>query len=280
MTLAVIVSGRRPYQPDNRLLAVEQRYLDDGAAYERFMGIWSRLAGEAFLDWLTPPPGWRWIDIGCGTGAFTHVLVERCSPIDVTGIDPSAASLAFARARNIAPRAGFQQADALALPFPDNQFDAAVMALTISFVQNPARAVAEMARVVRPGGLVSAYMWDMAGGGFPAELVLAGMRAIGIPIAVPRGVEASRTETLRTLWRDAGLKAVRTAGLTPQREFTGFDDFWDTNILGASIRSGLATMSAADVALLKTRLRTRISGDDPGPVTSSARANAVMGYVR
>jgi hypothetical protein len=50
---------------------------DDGAAYERAMGIWSQLAGEVFLDWLAPCSGLRWIDVGCGNGAFTELLVIR-----------------------------------------------------------------------------------------------------------------------------------------------------------------------------------------------------------
>ena len=74
---------------------------DDGAAYERMMGTWSRIAGEIFLDWLAPPPGLRWIDIGCGSGAFTELLMERCAPAEVQGIDPSEAQLSFARARSV-----------------------------------------------------------------------------------------------------------------------------------------------------------------------------------
>ena len=60
----------------------------NGAAYERYMGTWSQLAGETFLDWLAPEPGLRWLDVGCGNGAFTEMLVERCAPLSVQGIDP------------------------------------------------------------------------------------------------------------------------------------------------------------------------------------------------
>ena len=91
---------------------------DDGAAYEQMMGIWSRSAGEIFLDWLAPPPGLRWIDVGCGNGAFTELLVERCAPVEVQGIDPSEGQLAFARTRPAARVAEFRQGDAMALPFP------------------------------------------------------------------------------------------------------------------------------------------------------------------
>lgn len=79
---------------------------DDGAAYERYMGKWSQLAGEAFLDWLAPAPGLRWLDVGCGNGAFTEMLAERCAPASVEGIDPSEAQLAYARVFRSRKRAG------------------------------------------------------------------------------------------------------------------------------------------------------------------------------
>jgi ubiquinone/menaquinone biosynthesis C-methylase UbiE len=139
----------------------------DGAAYERMMGVWSRLAGDIFLDWLAPPSGLRWVDIGCGNGAFTELIVERCAPAEIQGIDPSQAQLAFARTRPAACVADFEQGDAMALPFPEHRFDVAVMALVLFFVPDPAKGVAEMVRVVRPGGTITAYLWDLPGGGFP-----------------------------------------------------------------------------------------------------------------
>ena len=142
---------------------------EDGADYERMMGTWSRLAGHIFLDWLAPKPGLAWGDVGCGNGAFTELLVERCAPAAIEGIDPSEAQLAFARQRPASRLAKFHQGDAMALPFADRSFDAAVMALVIFFVPEPARGVAEMVRVTRPGGSVSAYAWDVLGGGLPYE---------------------------------------------------------------------------------------------------------------
>src|SRR5947208_14495013 len=67
-------------------MAEQQIRFEDGAAYERMMGVWSRLAGDVFLDWLAPRPGLRWIDVGCGTGAFSELLIERCAPAEVQGI--------------------------------------------------------------------------------------------------------------------------------------------------------------------------------------------------
>src|SRR6185503_16514299 len=122
---------------------------EDGATYERMMGTWSRLVGVDFLQWLAPCSGLRWIDVGCGNGAFTELLVERCAPVEVHGIDPSEGQLAFARTRPAARVAEFRQGDAMALPFPGDRFDAAVMALVLVFVPEPAKGIAEMARVVR-----------------------------------------------------------------------------------------------------------------------------------
>ena len=113
---------------------------DDGAAYERMMGRWSRLAGKIFLDWLGPRSGLRWIDVGCGNGVFSELLVESCAPTAILGIDPAEAQLTLARTRPAARMAEFRRGDAMALPCPDNSFDAAVMALVIFFVPDQPEA--------------------------------------------------------------------------------------------------------------------------------------------
>lgn len=172
---------------------------EDGAAYERMMGVWSRLAGDIFLDWLAPRAGLRWIDVGCGNGAFTELLAARCAPAAIQGIDPSDAQIAFARGRPLASTANFQTGNAMALPFPENSFEAAIMALVIFFVPDPAKGVAEMVRVVEPGGIVSAYAWDVTGAGLPAAPIHAEMRAMGIAPPLPPSFEASRLESLQEL---------------------------------------------------------------------------------
>ena len=252
---------------------------EDGAGYERMMGTWSRIAGQVFLDWLTPARGLRWIDVGCGNGAFTELLAERCAPAGILGIDPSEAQLAFARSRHTADIAQFQKGDAMALPFADNSFDAAVMALVIFFVPDPATGVAEMARVVRAGGLVASYAWDIEAGGFPAEPVLAELRAMGLSPIRPPSAAASRMENLRALWTGAGLDRIETRDITVQRTFADFDDFWDTMMLGASIKATVATMTPDQIERLKINVRTRLAADRGGPITTSARANAIKGRV-
>ena len=260
-------------------MAEPQIRFDDGAAYERMMGNWSRLAGNIFLDWLAPRSGLRWIDIGCGNGAFTELLVERCAPAEVQGIDPSEAQLAFARARPAARVANFRQGDAMALPFSEDRFDAAVMALVLFFVPDPAKSVAEMMRVVCPGGTVANYVWDMLGGGVPLEPIQVEMRAMGVTPLLPPRSDASRIEALRDLWTSAGLDAIETREITVQRTFTDFDDFWTTTLLGSSVGPTVAAMAPGDVELLKRRVRTRLPPDAAGRITYGARANAVKGRV-
>ena len=260
-------------------MAEPQIRFDDGAGYERMMGKWSRLAGEVFLDWLKPHSGLRWIDVGCGNGAFTELLAERCAPAEIQGIDPSEAQLAFARSRHSAGVAHFRQGDAMALPFADHSFDAAVMALVIFFVPEPPAGVAEMARVVRPGGLIASYAWDIEGGGFPHEPLLAEMRAMGLPPIRPPSFAASRMENLRTLWTGAGLDRIETREITVQRTFADFDDFWTTSLLGSSVGPTVAAMASGDVELLKTRVHARLPADAAGRITYGARANAVKGRV-
>lgn len=258
-----------------------QILFDDGAAYERYMGAWSQAAGAAFLDWLAPPPGLRWLDVGCGNGAFTEMLVARCAPAAVHGVDPSAAQLAYARTRPALGGVEFRQGDAAALPFPDGALDAAVMPLVIFFVPNPAAGVAEMARVVGPGGLVAAYAWDLPGGGFPYEAVQAELRALGVDVPAPPSPEASRLDALHALWAGAGLTAVETREITVHRTFASFDDYWAIALGGPSVGRPLAAIPPAALAPFQARLRERLpAADAAGRITASGRAHAVKGRVR
>lgn len=257
----------------------DQIRFEDGAAYERYMGKWSQLAGETFLDWLAPKSGLRWLDVGCGNGAFTEMLVERCAPVSVWGIDPSEAQLAYARIRPASRVARFQQGDAMAQPFADDTFDAAVMPLVIFFVRDPVKGVAEMARVVCPEGIVTAYAWDMDGGGYPYEALQVEMREMGVAVPEPPSPGASQINALRDLWSGASLDSIETRKITVQRTFADFDDYWTTILGGASVGPKLAEMGHDALALLKTQMRALLPADTTGRITYSAWANAVKGRV-
>jgi SAM-dependent methyltransferase len=255
-----------------------QIQFDDGAGYERFMGGWSRLVAEDFLDWLAPREGLRWLDVGCGNGAFTSVIAERCAPAMINGIDPSEAQLAFARTRLPSTLARFERGDAMALPFAADSFDAAVMPLVIFFVPDPSKGVAEMARVVRPGGVVASYSWDMAGGGFPHAAVQDALRAMQIDVPSAPSADASRIDRLVELWSGAGLDGVETREITVERTFASFDDYWQTLLGGPSVGRQLNTLSAGDRERFMAQLRQRMPKPDAnGRLTLSARANAVRG---
>jgi SAM-dependent methyltransferase len=266
-------------QTNDRSMNEPQFRFDDAAAYERRIGEWSKLAGAVFLDWLAPRTGLRWIDVGCGSATFTELIIAKHAPAEVQGIDPSGAQLAFARARSGTRMAEFTRGDAMALPFQAAKFDVATMALVIFFVPEPVKGVAEMVRVVAPGGEVAAYAWNFLAGGSPSYPILSELEAIGFPPVRPPSPEASKIEALQKLWTDAGLVDVETRRIDVQRSFTDFDDFWEASTMGSTIIPFLASMSPDDVIQLKARVRARLKEDGTGGITSAAWANAVKGRV-
>lgn len=260
-------------------MASNEIRFDNGEAYERYMGVWSQRVGDVFLDWLAPRPGLRWLDVGCGNGAFTETLVARCAPVSVDGIDPAEPQLVFARLRPGTKMARFRQGDAMALPYANDSFDHAVMPLVIFFVPEPAKGVAEMVRVVSAGGMVSAYAWDMAGHGFPYDALQVEMRALDLPAPAPPSADASRIEVMESLWSAAGLQDVQSRTIEVQRTFASFDDWWDTILGGPSVKARLTAMPAQQLDQLKERMRKSLPTDAAGRITYGARANAVKGRV-
>ena len=250
------------------------------------MGIWSRLAGEIFLDWLALPPGLRCIDIGCGNGAFTELLIERCAPAEVQGIDPSAgAARLCAHAAQRAGLAQFQQGDAMALPFAENSFDAAFMALVIFFVPEPAKGVAEMARVVRPGGTVAAYAWDMLGGGFSDGAVsIARSRALGHKTlwAPPRAEAVEHASPARAMERRRSRAKSRHARSRCSGRFADFDEFWTTTTWSGSSVEPIVIRDSLQATVRTGRDGGCARSFRPMPPAASATArvaNAIKGRV-
>ena len=168
----------------------------------------------------------------------------------------------------------------MALPYDDKSFDVAIMALVIFFVPDPAKSVAEMARVVRTGGSVAAYAWDMYGGGFPCDSLQSELRALAQKISYPPSADTSRVHTMRQLWASAGMTDVETREIIVQRTFQDFDEFASIGLNTPSIGPIVRAMPPGEVDKLKARLRDRLPGDADGRITYSARANAVRGRVR
>lgn len=255
-------------------------YFTDGAAYERLMGRWSRDAGVLFLDWLALPGGLRWLDVGCGTGAFTELVVESCSPREMSALDPSADQISFAQTRPSASQVDYRVGDAQALPFEDGEFDVAAMALAINFVPDPPTAIAEMKRVVRPGGMVATYHWDLAGKASVQGPLRKAVETMGITVPVSPRIEFTRLDTMRDLLGSAGFDDVAGHTIEIQCEFADFDDYWEsqTGFATPATRPILA-MSADEVKELKAILYERLPPDAAGRIAYTARANAVKGSV-
>lgn len=248
----------------------------DGEVYERLMGRWSRSAGIQFLDWLKLPKGLQCLDVGCGNGAFTEVLATRAAPSELAGVDPSKEQIDFAKIREGAKFAQFRVGDAQALPFPDGSFDVAIMALVISFVSDPAKAVLEMARVVRPGGVVATYMWSNMS---PHRPFFATMNELGVPFSI-RSNNASELSAMRSLWEQAGIVSVETHTFEIPVAFSDFNDFWDSNSTPAGpVGKVIEKLSPTDRERVLSHLREQLPQDEAGRITYQARANAVKGRI-
>lgn len=252
-----------------------------GAAYEPYVGRWSRLVAREFLAWLAVPPGGRWLDVGCGTGALSQTILAVASPGQVDAFDKSDGYVAYAREQARDPRARFEVADAQALPAEARTYDAVVSGLVLNFLPEPPRAVAEMARIARPGGTVAAYVWDYAG-----EMEL--MRhfwdaAVALDHAARdldegRRFPICRPEPLAALFGDAGLTGVATRAIDVPTVFRAFDDYWYPFLGGQAPAPGYAmSLGEARRAALRDRIRAGLPIRPDGSIHLIARAWAVRG---
>lgn len=135
---------------------------NDAVSYETYVGHWSRAIAPRFVDWLALPSGLRWLDVACGTGALTSAILACCHPDEVVGVDASSHYIESAQESCRDPRVQFVVGDANFLSFPVSSFDVSVSALALNFIAFD-RALAEQHRVVRPGAMIAAYVWDYAG---------------------------------------------------------------------------------------------------------------------
>lgn len=249
---------------------------DDGDAYENFMGAWSRLVGDQFLDWLAPVPGLTWADIGCGNGCSTEQLLQRSAARAIEALDPSAEQLVHARALLSGKPVAFHQGDAMALPLSDHSVDAAVMALVIFFVPEPIRGLGEMIRVTRPGGLVAAYAWDIPNDGLPWDAVWRAQQRLGMPVLKPPTAPISALDALIDLWRAGGLTQVEGRHIRVERRFDDFESYWRAWWQGAPTR---ASVPMDRVQALREATREALGVAEHSDFTVTGVASAVKGHV-
>jgi SAM-dependent methyltransferase len=254
-----------------------------GHSYEPYVGRWSRLVAAEFLDWLALPPLQAWLDVGCGTGALSQAILQRCDPSRVLGLDPSEGFIAYATAHALDRRATFQVGDAQALPAGSDEFGAAVAGLVINFVPDQAKAVREMVRAVGQGGVVAAYVWDYAG-----EMQM--MRrfwdaAVALkPVARPldEGVRfpICHPDLLQALFENAVLADVRVRSIDVPTVFHDFDDFWSPFLSGQAPAPGYCmSLSPNEREQLRQALDGSLKREADGSIRLTARAWAVKGTV-
>ncbi len=249
----------------------------DGEAYEKLMGRWSLLVGQQFLSWLNVPANKDWLDVGCGNGAFTEVIAAKAQPKTITGIDPAAAQIAYAKTRAGASTANFQLGDAQALPFAADQFDVAAMALVISFIPDAAKAASELARVVKPGGTVATYMWDLPAG-VPVGPIYKTLAKLGHPAPLPPNPAIAKLDALQNLWQTVGLGAVETKVLTIEVSFKSFDEFWQSNSIPIGPQGKfIEALPQAVRDELQAELKAQLPTQADGRIVYQSFANAVKG---
>ena len=254
---------------------------DAGVAYERFMGRWSRRLAPLMASFAAVQPEDRVLDVGCGTGALSCAVADAVRSARILGVDPATAFVAQARLDAPTDRLRFVAGDAQHLPFADGSFDRVVSLLALNFVPDPARALREIIRVTRPGGVIAAAVWDY-GEGMQMLRAFWDEAGAGDPAAAARDerhMPLCSERELPRLWLDAGLIAVERQPLVIETAFASFEDYW-TPFLGGQGPAGAYAVQLAEPqrAMLRERLRRRLApGGADHPIRLDARAWAVKG---
>ncbi len=272
-----------PPSPDPAPVPSSMFNAQNAAAYEQMMGRWSRRLAPLLIRFGGLEDGERVLDVGCGTGSLTFALPEFADIGAVTGIDYAQVYVDYAHARNTDPRITIGRGDACALPFADGTFDRAFSMLVLQFIPDGARAVAEMRRVVRPGGTVTAAVWD-AFSGMPFARIIWDTAAVLHPTmprprALFRNLDAPGE--MAELWRRTGLLDVVEENLLIRMEFASFEDYWQPFATGEGpVGQFLVSLSAADLATLKDHVwRAYLANRPDGPRSFASVAWACRGTV-
>jgi len=256
-------------------MAETQVVFDAADAYERYMGQWSRAVGERFLAWLAPPQNAHWLDLGCGTGALTDLILKHCAPAAVTGVDPAAAQVAFATTQF--PAATFRVGDSMALPFGDDAFDVVASALVLHFIPDRHKAFAEMRRVARPGGIVSGYTWERSptSKGAPYVPMMNGLRSIGVEPTTSPTVPEANVDGLRASLERAGFSNIEVTVVEATQGYSDFDEYWALQTMTFHpVGKSVATLDDAQRATLREVMRGMLPADAAGRISYAVRAVA------
>lgn len=239
--------------------------------YERQMGRFSRQLARPFAEFAGIAAGERLLEVGCGTGSLTVVLREIAPAASITAVDLADSFVAFARARVDDPAITFRQADACALPFPDASFDRVLSLLVLHFIPDSARVVSEFRRVVRPGGVAAACVWDNFGGMPHFRMLFDTASALGLdqgrtllrPLTQPGQLEAA--------WRAGGFVDVEASTLQARFEYQSFDDYWSSLASGEGPSGQMIdAQSPADRERLCERVRHAYLSNQPDGLRSFA----------
>jgi SAM-dependent methyltransferase len=253
-------------------------------AYQQQMGRWSRRLAVGFIDFAAIGNPGSILDVGCGTGSLTFVLAERFPHARLTGIDFSQSYVDYARAHAPNRDMTFEQGDAAALPYPDQVFDNALSLLVLNFIPEAEKAVREMARVTKFGGIVAAVVWDFRGG-VPYQRMLFDTAAV----LDPQNGDATRAKIFSTplsgpgelaaTWKNIGLRDVAETSLTVRMEFQSFADYWEPFLGGQGITGAYVKGLTGDKrALIERHVRLAyLSGGEDGFRSFASTAWAVRG---
>ena len=261
-----------------------QNIFAESEAYEWFMGRWSRRLAPLLVTFASIAEQDAELDVGSGTGALAFAIADAAPSARITGIDPSSAYVHHAQAQSSSDRVRFKVGDAQALEFSNATFDKTVSLLVMNFIPDPAKALREMIRVTRSGGVVAAAVWDYGDGMEMLRVFWDEAVALDPAIAArdERHMPLCRRGELAALWRASGLRDVEERPITIEMTFTSFDDYWRP-FLGGQGPAGAYARSLAEPqrASLETRLRRRLlgSGKD-GPIKLNGRVWAVKGTVK
>ena len=231
---------------------------------------------EEFVAWLAPQPGRRWLDVGCGTGALTQAILKRSAPATVIGVDPLEPFIARASAALTDPRASFSLGSADDTGLPDGAADVVVAGLVLNFVPDVAAALAEWRRVLAPGGVVGAYVWDYVRGmGFIRRFWDAAVAVDPGAAALDQGGQAgiSAAGRLEAAFRAAGFVTVEAGVIAIPTVFTDFDDLWLPFLGGTGGAPGyVATLDVVHRDAIREQLRRSIAAEPDGSIHFEARA--------